>query len=100
MHQDIISWYVYEGKIDAVFCFHSRRVTCVIVMIVRLDQTTKHAILKMCEFQKYAFHHLHESVVIVLHFDERESLSPYSSTATPLHNIGQTSTIAILYHGC
>ena len=39
-------------------------------MIVRLDQKPKHAQREMYEFQKYA---LHESIVIVLHFDGTSS---------------------------
>ena len=47
-------------------------ITCVLVLIVRLDQNTKLAIREMLhEFQKYA---LHESIVIVLHFDRTSSV--------------------------
>ena len=52
---------------------YSVRITCALVMIVRLDQKTKHAKLneKKYEFQKYA---LHESIVIVLHFNGTSSV--------------------------
>ena len=36
------------------------------MIIVRLDQKTKHANWEMYEYQKYA---LHESIVILFHFD-------------------------------
>ena len=40
-------------------------------MIARLDQKTKDAKLKMLKFQNYA---LHESIVLVLHFDGTDNV--------------------------
>ena len=55
----------FDAKIDAVWNFHSGRITFVFVMIVSLDQKTNMLNGKNYEFQKYA---LHESIVIVLRF--------------------------------
>ena len=51
--------------------FQSLRITYVLVMSVRLDQKTKPAKWEMYKFQKYA---LHESIVIVIHFDITSSV--------------------------
>ena len=40
-------------------------------MIVRLSQKTKHAKCEMYEFKNYT---THESIVIVLHFDDTSSV--------------------------
>ena len=50
---------------------HSGRITCLLAMIVRLYQKTKHAKCEMYEFKNYK---IHESIVIVLHFDDTSSV--------------------------
>ena len=61
MHHDIISLFMFciwmklmQRKMQ-VWTFHSGRVTCVLVMILKLDQNNKHAKWEIYEFQKCAF---------------------------------------------
>ena len=61
----------FDAKIDAILNVHSSWITCVLVMIVKLHQKTKHAKWEMYEFQKYA---LHESIVILLCFEATGSV--------------------------
>ena len=72
-HQGIISWFLtilcsneFNARQMEFSTFDSGWITFVSVMIVRLDQKTKHSKWEMYEFQTYA---LYEFIVIVLLFD-------------------------------